>query len=795
MAAFSNKGTCLAWSPDSTRLAVGTSRSVTLYTITSRKPGVCVKPLVLYGHRTDVVFVHFVESRGLVTVSSDGVLLCWRLRYNDLVEGYSPDTFPFVDETRNPNRRLFEVPVSAKLASRHFIKRAGARSLRSAHVREGMLVAGLSNGVFALFQLPDSMVKESDSFDQGLFEIAEMRSRKRKKKASASNLQADKEDDEDLLDETVPVTPFTDLTLLYTLSASTGPINRILFNHSGDWIALSSSTGQVLVWDWRAEVHILKQQAHLLSATALSFSPDGRAIATSSKDGRIKLWGVSTGFCAATFFDHKASVSALTFSGNDVIVSASLDGTVRAFDIRRYRNFRVMVAPAPRRQFGCVAVDAAGELVAAGCVDTFDVVVWSLRTGQLLELLNGHNGPVSSLAFRPGRGTLATASWDRTVRLWDMYERKGSCEVLEHSKEVLGISFRPDGKEFAACIASGEILFWDAEKGTVAGTIDGSRDAAHGRLRQSRTIAPEKGFFQTVCFSADGRFLLAGAASKHVCIYHVRERSTPTLVNKVAVTQNLDFDGLSDRLNSKHLTAGGHDIDTIDDDDEGASDFEEIRNENGKSLPGATSEQKLRRKTLIKAEVHCVHACATGRLWGAVSSEGVLVYGEGEGDDFGDTLFDPTNLEVDVTPDAARKAADVKDYATALLVALRLNERGCLNYVVEKVSPEDIHHVVDSVPILYFSRLIVLFAWRLDNTPHIEFNLMWAKRLMLSHGRKVHNVATDPFAVNTALRALNRACLAHSKRIMPFADQNEHMLQYLLAASKQSSSLKESSKS
>lgn len=71
----------------------------------------------------------------------------------------------------------------------------------------------------------------------------------------------------------------------------------------------------------------------------------------------------------------------------------------------RYRNFRTFVTPEPV-QLACVAVDSSGQIVCAGAKDTFQVVMWSMRTGQLLDVLSGHEGPVSSLSFNPS-ATLA----------------------------------------------------------------------------------------------------------------------------------------------------------------------------------------------------------------------------------------------------------------------------------------------------------------------------------------------------------------------------------------------------
>lgn len=809
---------CLDWSADSRFLAVG-GRDGLVYVFTiRRKEGGRgrVRPCVLYGHRDAIVRVLFCGERGLVTISRDGVMFCWRLRFlegkgigvdaedfavgvdEDGSEGDDDDVDDVLEgDSGVDNTRI--VPVEAKLSSRHFVKAGGARRVRSAAVCGGLLSVGMSNGIFAIYQLPDVMAgQEDDRFDAGLFELganskAEKKKRdkkeaKRRRTTGEAEKDGGKSDGGEI--DGGPRIGFTELVTLHTLSVSTGAISDIEFSPSGEWLAIASAhAGQITVWEWRSETHILKQQAHLLAATTLAFSPDGRAVATGSRDGRVKLWNVTSGFCAATFSDHTAAVSSIAFAAKDVIVSASLDGTVRAFDIRRYRNFRVLVGPPPTRQFGAVAVDAAGELVAAGCVDTFEVVVWSLRTGNVVELLAGHKGPVSSIAFRPQRGTLATASWDRTVRMWDMYERKGSCEVLEHSKEVLSVCFRPDGKELVSATMAGELLMWNADQGVVTGSIDGARDAAAGRTRDSRTLAQTRGHFQSVSYSADGRFLLAGAASKHVCIYNVSDGTAPSLVDRYAVTDNKNFDGLLDELNSGGLTTGGYAQEVIDDDDEGDETYGEAKIAAGRSLPGAESEQKTKRKKMIKAEVKCVQFCPTGRLWGAVTAEGVLLYTEASasgvgGSDADAVAFDPTDLDLEVTPDVALSAARNGEYETGLLVALRLNERTVMSQVLELVPYDEIGLILTRISSVYFTRLVMLIARRLDSSPHLSFDLEWAQRILFVQGARAHAASSDPGAVNTALRALHRAVSTHSKRLAPLSTRNADTLSYLVNLSK-----------
>ena len=148
-------------------------------------------------------------------------------------------------------------------------------------------------------------------------------------------------------------------TRIHSLSISRNDVSSCVINRSGDWLAFGcASLGQLLVWEWQSETYVLKQQGHYYSINALEFSPDGAMVATGGDDGKVKLWSVSSGFCFVTFADHTAAVNDLCYvRGGHALLSASSDGTVRAYDLIRYRNFRTLTTPTPV-QFTCVTCDA-----------------------------------------------------------------------------------------------------------------------------------------------------------------------------------------------------------------------------------------------------------------------------------------------------------------------------------------------------------------------------------------------------------------------------------------------------
>lgn len=81
----------------------------------------------------------------------------------------------------------------------------------------------------------------------------------------------------------------------------------------------------------------MKQQGHTNNMSCVAYSIDGQLLVTGGEDGKVKLWNVQSGFCFVTFQEHTAPITDVVFSGNrKFVVSASLDGTCRAYDVIRY---------------------------------------------------------------------------------------------------------------------------------------------------------------------------------------------------------------------------------------------------------------------------------------------------------------------------------------------------------------------------------------------------------------------------------------------------------------------------
>lgn len=540
-------------------------------------------------------------------------------------------------------------------------------------------------------------------------------------------------------------------------------------NKTGEWLAFGASKlGQLLVWEWQSESYILKQQGHFDSMNALTYSPDGQRIITTADDGKIKVWDTQSGFCIVTFTEHSSGVTACEFAkrGN-VLFTSSLDGSVRAWDLIRYRNFRTFTAPT-RLSFSSLAVDPSGEVVCAGSLDAFDIHIWSVQTGQLLDQLTGHEGPVASLAFAPAGGTLVSGSWDHTVRIWSIFGRTQTSEPIQMQSDVLHVAFRPDSKQISVSTLDGQLTFWSVSEATQESGVDARRDVSGGRkITDRRTAANVAGTkaFNCVAYSTDGTCVIAGGNSKYICLYDVH---SGILVKKYTVSVNLSLDGTQEFLNSRNLTEAGP-LGLIDTQGE-ASDLEDRID---RSLPGTTRGDPSTRRTLPAIRVPAIAFSPTGRAFCAATTEGLLVYSL-------DTAlaFDPFDLDIDITPLNTLSTLAQKDYLLALVMAFRLNEAPLIRRVYEAIPVSDISLVVKNLPTVYLARLLRFVAQATDETPHLEFNLRWIEALLRTHGPYLKDRQAG-FAAE--LRTVGKAVARIQSDLRRLADENVYVVDYLLS--------------
>ncbi|XP_015588288.1 periodic tryptophan protein 2 homolog [Cephus cinctus] len=556
-----------------------------------------------------------------------------------------------------------------------------------------------------------------------------------------------------------------EVNMIHSLSISDQDITSIALNNTGDWIALAcSKVGQLLVWEWQSETYAMKQQGHSNNMNCVAYSPDGQFIVTGGDDGKVKLWNTATGFCTVTFQEHASSVSGILFSHNrKFMVSSSVDGTVRAYDLTRYRNFRTLTSPRPV-QFSCVAIDSSDEFLAAGGQDVFEIYLWSMKLGTLLEILAGHEGPVMSLAFSPSPAStaMASVSWDKTLRLWNAIENGSAHETVQLTADALCVAYKPDGQEVAVATLNGQISFFDTRTSDQTGNIEGKKDLGSGRSETDLITAKkslEGKAFTSLCYTADGTCILAGGHSKNVCIYNVKES---VLVKKFEITQNRSLDAVDDFINRRKMTEFGN-IALVEEREENEGGNVTLR------LPGVRKGDMASRSMKPEVRVFSLQFSPTGQAWTAATTEGLLIYSLDIG-----LVFDPFQLALGITPDTTKEALRNKNYTEALLMALKLNEKILIQQVVESISHESVALTVAGLPDVYVERILKFIAAELERTRHVHFYLIWVETILTIHGPRINSTSSMPI-----LLTIQKNMQQKYEELTKICDFNNYTMKYI----------------
>lgn len=546
-----------------------------------------------------------------------------------------------------------------------------------------------------------------------------------------------------------------EVNIIHSLSISNYPITSVCFNPSGDWLAMgSSSLGQLLVWEWQSEQYIMKQQGHSSEICCIAYSPDGNYIASGGHDHKVKLWKTTNGFCFVTFTEHTNRVTGVEFSKKkQFLVSSSLDGTVRAFDIKRYRNFRTFTSPR-LVQFVCVAIDNCGELIAAGGQNVFEIYLWSFKLGKLLEILSGHQGPVTSMSFSPisTSSTLVSGSWDKTIKIWDCLENHSNHDTIDMFSDVTCVAFKPNAKEIAVGTLNGNITIFDAKTKAQVASIEGRNDLISTNKNEGTKC------FKSIEYSADGDVILAAGKSKNVCIYHVTDG---ILLKKFTITLNRSFDCLNKSLNRNKMS----ELDNM-------AIIEKREDlEGGNELLMLPEEQKrdvTSRNFKPEINVHCVKFSPTGDSWCAACTEGLIIYSLDK-----DIVFDPFDFTIQVTPKATLENLTQNKYLKALIMAIRLNQQSLIISVIEKIPDCNVKLVSSSLPNKYASQTLQALTGLLRKSIHIEFYLKWICYLLTQHGNK------DSVLRYHTLLALHESLSRRYDMLSKICDLNRYMLKNL----------------
>jgi WD40 repeat protein len=332
------------------------------------------------------------------------------------------------------------------------------------------------------------------------------------------------------------------------------------FSPDGKTVALGVMHQRITLWSVGTGKELPQPAGHGSAVTAVTFSPDGKEMASSAEG--IRRWDPFTGKALSSSVESGGRVHALAFSPDGKVLASggersSFDSTGRLVLWDTASQKAIHELRASNWQVSAVTFSPDGKSLAVASREG-RIAVWQVATGRWLTDLSKGEATVSagcgpSLAFSPDGKLLASADDEGLIRLWAAGTKTKVADFPSRTREVRALAFSPDGDLLACGGADGTVRLWRMPTHRIFAELPGQADnvlaiafSPDGRFLASayadwsgqpatiylyevatgqhvRPLGGHQGTIHSVAFSPDGLTLASGSADTTVLLWNLSE--------------------------------------------------------------------------------------------------------------------------------------------------------------------------------------------------------------------------------------------------------------------------------
>ncbi len=287
-------------------------------------------------------------------------------------------------------------------------------------------------------------------------------------------------------DKTVRLWDTQNYTKIGTLRKHDEWITAIAFSDDIRTLATGDTSGEIKIWDIATRQVRTTLKGHKNTINALTFAPDGMSeysgcLASGSADGTIRLWNPYTGKEMITLTTgHTESVETVAFSENDTfLASAVFNGVVEKWDLTTFQRMesfdpghndttQFVALSSDAKFFACKSGNAMVAFNALGTgghirgLGNGNLQVWDMSTGKEYPVPAIPPGPrTASPAISPDNNLLAAIDF-RTIRVWHRETGTELFQLNSNTPLFRGqMLFSPNGQKFAVLASHNKPQIWD----------------------------------------------------------------------------------------------------------------------------------------------------------------------------------------------------------------------------------------------------------------------------------------------------------------------------------------------
>ncbi|MFX0183784.1 MAG: hypothetical protein ACFE95_11940 [Candidatus Hodarchaeota archaeon] len=275
-------------------------------------------------------------------------------------------------------------------------------------------------------------------------------------------------------DRSVLVWNLTTGEIMHNFTGHTSSIWSLEFSADGSYLASGSGDSTVRIWDLNSFSLRYIFTGHTDSVKSVVFHPNDILLVTGSYDESIILWNVITGSFESIISNNTADILSLTFNlqGTE-LVSGSQDNRIEFWDMENIgseTSQRLVLEDWVR----ALAYSFDGYYLASG-LQNGQIKIWDDTSKKLVTNLTGHTQSIRNLDFHPSEPILASASGDRTVKLWNVTDLDK--DNLPDSWEIENGLSSTDGTDVDSDLDSdGLSNFYEYQFGTRPQLVDTDMD-------------------------------------------------------------------------------------------------------------------------------------------------------------------------------------------------------------------------------------------------------------------------------------------------------------------------------